>query len=60
MKDGFINRWIPQNNYDYPSNQFVASFISTPQMNFFDVTLKREDGKVWAVFGTTRSGPRRS
>ncbi len=32
----------PQNLYDHPINKFVAGFIGTPQMNFFNVTLKEE------------------
>ena len=41
MKDGFMQQVdTPQNLYDYPVNLFVASFIGTPQMNFFkDATL---------------------
>ena len=36
MKDGFMQQVdTPQNLYDYPINLFVASFIGTPQMNFF-------------------------
>lgn len=31
----------PKNLYDYPDNMFVAGFIGTPQMNFFDVKLQR-------------------
>ena len=34
----------PQNLYDHPVNKFVAGFIGTPQMNFFNVTLK-DNGK---------------
>ena len=52
MKDGFIQQVdTPQNNYDYPANKFVAGFIGSPQMNFFDVKLVRENGNVVAVFG---------
>ena len=41
MKDGFIQQVdTPQNNYDYPANKFVAGFIGSPQMNFFDVELR--------------------
>lgn len=37
MKDGFVQQIdSPQNLYDYPINKFVAGFIGTPQMNFFD------------------------
>ena len=31
----------PKNLYNYPINKFVAGFIGTPQMNFFEATLKR-------------------
>ena len=31
----------PKNLYNYPGNKFVAGFIGTPQMNFFEATLKR-------------------
>ncbi len=55
MKDGFIQQVdTPQNNYDYPNNKFVAGFIGSPQMNFFDVSLKKENGKVVAVFGDNK------
>jgi multiple sugar transport system ATP-binding protein len=52
MKDGFMQQVdTPQNLYDYPINLFVASFIGTPQMNFFrDSTLTSEDGKVYVNF----------
>ena len=46
MKDGFIKQVdAPQKLYDYPANLFVAGFIGTPQMNFFDAELKSDDGK---------------
>lgn len=32
----------PKNLYDYPENLFVAGFIGTPQMNFFDATLLKD------------------
>ena len=55
MKDGVVQQVdTPQNNYDYPNNKFVAGFIGSPQMNFFDVTLKKEDGKIVAVFGDNK------
>ncbi len=44
MKDGCIQQIdTPKNLYRYPGNKFVAGFIGTPQMNFFDGTLS-EDG----------------
>ena len=52
MKDGFIQQVdTPQNNYDYPHNKFVAGFIGSPQMNFFDVTLEKKADGVYATFG---------
>ena len=52
MKDGFIQQVdTPQNLYDYPANTFVAGFIGTPQMNFINCTLIKEDGKAYLQFG---------
>ncbi len=46
MKDGFIQQIdTPTNLFNYPINEFVAGFIGTPQMNFFDVTLKYSKDK---------------
>lgn len=40
MKDGFIQQiGTPQEVFDHPANLFVAGFIGTPQMNFFDAKL---------------------
>ncbi|NIM94364.1 MAG: sn-glycerol-3-phosphate ABC transporter ATP-binding protein UgpC [Anaerolineales bacterium] len=36
----------PQNLYDMPSNVFVAGFIGSPAMNFFDATVDRSNGDV--------------
>ena len=37
MKDGIVQQiGAPQKLYDHPINTFVAGFIGTPQMNFFD------------------------
>lgn len=45
MKDGMIQQIdTPQNLYRYPLNQFVAGFISMPQMNFIPPTLHRNSG----------------
>jgi len=33
----------PQNLYDFPRNMFVAGFIGSPQMNFIDAGLKKDD-----------------
>ena len=49
MKDGFIQQIdTPQNLYDYPTNKFVASFIGTPQMNFFNGTIDNKGNLTYA------------
>ena len=41
MKDGIVQQvGKPSEIYDNPSNLFVAGFIGTPQMNFFDVDFE--------------------
>ena len=51
MKDGFVKQIdTPKNLYKYPSNKFVAGFIGTPQMNFFQGTLKKDGDKVHIEF----------
>ncbi len=47
LKDGILQQIdTPQNLYDLPSNVFVAGFIGSPSMNFFDGELGERDGKV--------------
>ena len=36
----------PQNLYDKPSNVFVAGFIGSPAMNFFEAKLEKSDGQL--------------
>ncbi len=51
MKLGFVQQIdTPKNLYLHPVNKFVAGFIGTPQMNFFEATLKREDENIKIVF----------
>jgi multiple sugar transport system ATP-binding protein len=41
MKDGLLLQVdSPQKLYDYPDNMFVAGFIGSPSMNFFEVMVK--------------------
>lgn len=41
MKDGLLHQvGPPQELYDRPANMFVAGFIGSPAMNFFDATVK--------------------
>ena len=52
MKDGFMQQVdTPINLYDYPVNQFVAGFIGSPQMNFFEGKLTGTKDKVYVEFG---------
>ena len=45
MKDGFVQHiGSPKEVYDTPVNVFVAGFIGSPAMNFFNVTL--QDGVI--------------
>ncbi len=56
MKDGYVQQIdTPINLYKYPDNMFVAGFIGTPQMNFFDGTVTKtgEDVKFTLDCGTT-------
>ncbi len=39
----------PQNLYDNPANKFVAGFIGSPSMNFIDVTIEGQNGKLYGV-----------
>ena len=51
MKLGYVQQIdTPMNLYNEPYNKFVAGFIGSPQMNFFDVKLKREGDDVDVIF----------
>ncbi len=56
LKDGVLQQVdTPQTLYDHPGNVFVAGFIGSPSMNFFDVTLvQQEDGKMLVDGGSFR------
>ncbi len=52
MRDGYIQQiGTPQEVFNNPRNLFVAGFIGTPQMNFFDAKLVKENGKYAVVLG---------
>ncbi|MDE7379856.1 MAG: sn-glycerol-3-phosphate ABC transporter ATP-binding protein UgpC [Clostridia bacterium] len=54
MKDGFVQQIdTPKNLYNYPANKFVAGFIGTPQMNFFEGTLLKTGDNVAIRFDGT-------
>ena len=44
LRDGVIEQLdTPKNIYNFPSNEFVASFVGSPQMNFFSGKIHIED-----------------
>ena len=52
MKDGWIQQiGTPQEVFDHPANLFVAGFIGTPQMNYFDAKLENAGGKYTVSVG---------
>ena len=52
MKDGFIQQiGTPQEAFDHPENLFVAGFIGTPQMNFFNAELMRSGDAYYVRLG---------
>ena len=52
MKDGFVQQvGTPQEVFNHPYNLFVAGFIGTPQMNFFDAKLTKNGDKYAVELG---------
>lgn len=52
MKDGFVMQvGTPQELFSRPGNIFVAGFIGTPQMNFFDAVLRKKGSEYKASIG---------
>jgi multiple sugar transport system ATP-binding protein len=50
MKDGFIQQiGTPQEVFNHPVNLFVAGFIGTPQMNFFNGAKLIKEGNGYSV-----------
>jgi multiple sugar transport system ATP-binding protein len=48
MNQGILQQIdTPQNLYDRPDNIFVAGFIGSPAMNFFNATVRKDDGKLF-------------
>ncbi len=55
MKEGVLQQVdSPQTLYDRPGNQFVAGFIGSPSMNFFDMQLNSSEGELYAQSETLR------
>lgn len=52
MKDGIIQQTdTPLNLYNHPNNRFVAGFIGSPAMNFFQGRIEPGDGLVFVEDG---------
>ncbi|MFW6074979.1 MAG: ABC transporter ATP-binding protein, partial [Chloroflexota bacterium] len=52
MNDGILQQLdTPQNLYDHPSNQFVATFIGSPAMNVFPATISSNTEGLAVVAG---------
>ncbi len=52
LKDGIIQQVdSPQNLYHKPNNLFVAGFIGSPQMNFIDAKVVKNNNGVYLAFG---------
>jgi multiple sugar transport system ATP-binding protein len=52
IKSGLLQQLdTPQNLYDHPANVFVAGFIGSPAMNFFNGKLQRSDGRLLVDVG---------
>lgn len=57
MKDGIVQQAdTPANVYNNPANLFVAGFIGSPAMNFFDAWVGEEDGRTVLYMGGTELG----
>ncbi|WP_326908034.1 ABC transporter ATP-binding protein [Sedimentibacter sp. MB31-C6] len=55
MKDGSIHQiGKPQELYESPCNMFVAGFIGTPQMNFIDAILEKNETGYYALVDNSR------
>src|SRR5262249_35311647 len=57
MKDGVVPPGgEPLELYNSPATRFGAGFIGSPAMNFADVTLAADSGRLWAVAPGFRVG----
>jgi multiple sugar transport system ATP-binding protein len=55
MKDGVVQQCASALDiYHRPANRFVAGFLGTPPMNFFEGRLIDEGGRLWFDEGTGR------
>lgn len=55
MKNGLIQQVAtPSEVYEKPENIFVASFIGSPQMNFMDVLVLKDNNDIALLFGESK------
>ncbi len=55
MRDGILQQLdTPQHLYDHPANTFVAGFIGSPAMNFFDATVTGSREEIFLDTGSFR------
>jgi len=55
IKGGLLQQLdTPQHLYDHPTNVFVAGFIGSPAMNFFNARLEKADGGLVVDAGAFR------
>jgi multiple sugar transport system ATP-binding protein len=55
IDDGILQQIdSPRRLYNSPNNMFVAGFIGSPSMNFFDATLVSEEGNLFVDVGDFR------
>lgn len=55
MKDGRLQQVdTPHTLYTRPANLFVAGFIGSPAMNFFQAKLREQEGTLWIDTGAFR------
>jgi multiple sugar transport system ATP-binding protein len=67
LQDGAVQQYdTPEQVYERPTNQFVASFIGSPSMNFFAVEMRdgavalANDGRVLSINGEDLARLRRA
>lgn len=57
MKDGVIQQVeTPVELYNHPVNLFVAGFIGSPSMNFFQAHVTEENGRMVVFIGNPKDG----
>lgn len=55
MKDGVVQQIdSPDNMYKKPANEFVASFIGSPEINMFKGTVGEQNGKVGVTIADSK------